>query len=276
MSDDVVVDELDQPVDEALLRGDEPAEGDPAPADDAPAAEPQDEPAAEPEGEPEGERRDEFIPKARFNEVNEERKQLREELERLRAAQQPPAEPELVVDIKALRREATNALLEGDQDRHDELQDQIDNELLRQAEARAEEKLIQRQEATTFKAKAAELTERYPVLNPETGDPEAIALVIELRDAYIAKGMNMTVALETAVQKIAPRFGQPTAAAPAADTRQAAAVKRGATDSNRIPPQGGGVGNRAQPPQANDEPSQSEWENMTPAQRQKALEAAGA
>lgn len=261
----------DQPVDEALLRGDED-EAEPTeelieePA--APAEEIQQEDAQAED------RREDVIPKARFNEVNEERKALRAELERLQQEQQQREAEVERVDIRALRREATAALLEGDSDKHDELQERIDNEILRQAEENATYRITQQTEANAFKQRAAELTADYPVLNPKTGDPEAIELVVELRDSYIGKGMGMVEALERAVAKVAPRFQQDQPATDDADARKLAAVKRGATDSNRIPPQGGGVGNRALPPATTREPTQSEWDAMTPAQREKILAAA--
>lgn len=263
-------DDLDQPVDEALLRGDADEQDDTEVVQEEVAAEVDADPA---EAEPEAERREETIPKARFNEVNEERKALRAELERLQNEQaQREQKAEDQVDIKALRREATVALLEGEHDKYEELQDQIHAETMRLAEAAAEARMAQRAEATAFKTRAAELTAAYPALNPETGDPEAISLVIDLRDAYINKGMNMVDALEKAVMKIAPRFETAPEVVP--DTRTAEAIQRGAKDSNRIPPQGGGVGNRALPPASTAEPTQSEWDSMTPTQREKALAAA--
>ena len=278
---ETTVDDMDMPVDEALLRGDgdeqeagettEVEEGEAVEQESAQEESDQEATEAEPE------RKDEFIPKARFNEVLNERTALREELERLRSSQSKTEAETVAIDIKAIRKEATAALLDGDTDRYDELQGQIDNEILRQAEANAETRMAQRSEYDNFQSVAAKLTEAYPVLNPETGDPEAIALVVELRDAYISKGMNMTKALETAANKIAPRFTTPSSSddkQQSADVRQLTAVKRGAVDSAKIPPSGVGVGNRAQPPRKDAEPSQSEWEGMTAAQRQKYLESA--
>lgn len=264
-----------QPVDEALLRGDETEQGDEVEqeaVEEVVAEEEVVEPVAEA---PKAEDETKPIPQERFNQVWAERKALMEENKRLK--EQYEAQPEAMpaVDIKTLSREASKALLEGDTDKHDELQDKIHDELLRRAEQQAEIKLTQRSEANAFKARAAELTATYPVLNPETGDPEAIEMVIELRDGYIAKGMNMTEALEKAVLKVAPRFStsaQPEAGKP--DARTLAAVQRGAKDSNSVPPQGGGVGNRALPPVSTKEPTQAEWDAMTDTQREKALAAA--
>lgn len=285
------INDIDAPVDEKLLAGgdddgDDDGQDDQAgedAADDKPEGGDID-PAVVGDGEekegvidtPNG-----FVKQSRFNYVYAEAKALKERLALLEGQQQPTnQQPDTVAptDLKALRREATAALLEGDTDKHDELQDQIYDELQRRAEAQVETRLTQRAEAAAFKAKVTELTEAFPVLNPETGDPEAIELVVELRDSYIAKGMSMTEALEKAVRKIAPKFGDaPNAKLPdeVADARKVAAIKRGVQANNAIPPQGGGVGNRAMPPSKSDNIPQGEWESMSPAARQKHLEAAG-
>lgn len=263
------LDELDQPVDEALLRGEEP--------EDQPE-EPQDE-AVEPDSaeEPEQKTADEdmpVVPRARFNEVNEERKALKAQLEQLQG-QQAEQQEQPAIDMKALRRQATEALLDGDMDKHDEIQDKMQAEILRQAEAQAETRMAQRAEYNSFQAKAASLAAEFPVLDTNGGDPEAIGMVIELRDAYIAKGMDMVKALEAAARKVAPLFGGKSQSEPGKqDNRTLKAVKRGVEDGERIPPQGAGVGNRAQPPKSDSQVSQSDWERMSPAERDRMLSAA--
>lgn len=273
-----VLDELDQPVDEALLRGDE--EGEQGEQQEAEEAEEKEAPTGgEQQVEAEQKPTDEdmpVVPRARFNEVNEERKALKAEVEQLRAAGQRTEQQEAAVDMKALRRQATEALLDGDMDKHDEIQDKIQGEILRQAEMQAEARMAQRAEFNDFQNKAAALAVEFPVLDANNGDPEAIGMVIELRDAYIAKGMGMTKALEAAARKVAPLFGgkQPAAESSKPDERTLKAVKRGVEASESLPPQGAGVGNRAQPPKATGQVSQADWERMTPSERERMLSAA--
>lgn len=268
--------DIDSPVDEKLLAGVDGDEGEDRADEDAPdtdnADTPKDEDVADEDDLKPDDGKPAVVPQARFNQVYAENKALKERLASLEPADQRVAP----TDLRALRREATKVLLEGDTDKHDELQDQIYDELQRRAEAQVETRLTQRAEAAAFKAKATELTETYPVLNPETGDAEAIELVVELRDSYIAKGMGMVEALEKAAHKIAPKFGaNEKTPDEVADARKAKAIQRGVQANNSIPPQGGGVGNRAMPPSKSENIPQGEWESMSPAARQKHLEAAG-
>ncbi len=262
-----MLDDLDQPVDETLLmgeQGEEQQDSDDGGEDQADTPAVEDKPTEDDMP---------VVPRARFNEVNEERKALKVEVEQLKASQQVEQRQESAIDMKALRRQATEALLDGDMDKHDELQDKMQAEILRQAEVQAEARMAQRTEYSNFQAKAAALATEFPVLDAEAGNPEAISMVIELRDAYIAKGMDMTKALETAARKVAPLFGgKQTAGEP--DERTLKAVKRGVETSESIPPQGAGVGNRAQPPKASNQVSQSDWERMSPSDRERMLSAA--
>lgn len=231
------------------------------------------------DGKTEDEHIERAVPQARFNQVYAENKTLKEQLAVLENSQTQDQQQETLIDIKAMRRQATAALLEGDSDKHDEIQDQIFDELMKRADTQAENRITQRTEAANFKDKVSELVNTYPVLNPNGGDQEAIDLVVELRDSYIAKGMSMTEALDKAAHKIAPRF------APAAsndtppdellDARKQAAVRRGVETNNAIPPKSVGVGNRAIPAKDNNDIPQAEWETMSAAARQKHLEMAG-
>lgn len=288
------IDELDTPVDEALLMGEDvegeqeqdAPEGDDTDNDVTAAEEAKD--AEDVEQEPEAKddkpepREEQYIPKARFNEVNEKRKALEEEVAALRAQleqgkEAPKADTK---DVKALRREATEALLEGDMDKYDVLQDQIEASMLSKAEERAVSRLSQRMEQEKFQQTAEVLVAKYPVLDAETGDPEAIEMVVALRDAYIAKGMNMTQALVKAADKVGGMFGggkpaETKSVEEKPDPRKQKAVLRGVETNNSLPNRGGGVGNRAQEPkQAVQSISQSEWDRMSPAEREKLLSAA--
>ena len=278
------IEDLDTPVDEALLRGgeanDEEAEVDEVSDEvgDTEAATNDEEAEDEPEIKKEEEH---TIPKGRFNEVNERKKALEEEVAALRAmleAKAKPEEPaEKPVDLKALRRQATEALMDGDLDTYDNLQEQIETMLVTKAEERAEARARERMEQDSFARAADELQSKYPVLHTETGDPEAIAMVIDLRDSYIAKGVNMTKALVDAAEKVAKLYGnkEVTKDDPVSeDPRKKKAVERGVDANNRTPPQGGGVGNRAQEPKSDaTNIPQSKWEKLSQEERNKLLAA---
>lgn len=306
-NEELSIDDLDKPVDEALLMGEDKvtdtdeSEGEDKDAEgedidhEALAKIAADEEEA---GEKTDEHKDDqkTVPQARFNQVYAEKKALEERLAALEGkpaeGEAKTAEPEKPVDIKSLRdKEASiedeleQAMYGGDTDKSRELRGQlralrgqIDDLVMSEAETRAERKLDQRKQTDAFQTKAAELEAKYPVLNPETGDPEAIEMVVALRDAYIAKGVPLTKALEAAVEKVAPHFtkaddkpadkedGKP-------DARNVTAITRGAKDSNRIPPNEGGVGNRALTPKDTSDISVDEWEKLPQSEREKILAA---
>lgn len=216
-----------------------------------------------------------FVTQERFNQVYARAKQLEEQLE---AANKPVEKVEEVktVDIKQLRLEAKEAFLDGEDDKYNEIMDKIDAEVLRRAEQAAESRFTQRQESTSFQQKAVELATKYPVLNDEGGNPEAIQMVIDLRDSYIAKGMGATQALEAAANKIAPLFTPKQEVAQGdkkADLRVVKAVERGIKDGEKVPAQDLGVGNRAQTLLESRDLTQEEWDGLSDKERQARLSA---
>ena len=282
--------DLDTPIDEKLLMGDEePAET----QEEAVEAEETVEAKEEIKEEVKEEQREEqHIPKARFNEVNERRKELEEEVAQLRAMVESKKEPsETPQDLSSLRAKESEieeqieeALYDGDRDKIKELRGElrqvrgkIDSALTDEAERRAEERITRKQEQNSFAETASKLEEKYPILNSETGDKKAINMVIALRDSYIAKGMSLTKALVTAVEEVAPLFVKPEASKDEdipEDPRKKNAILRGVETSNKTPPQGGGVGNRAQElKQDRKSVSQSEWERMSESEREAMLAA---
>lgn len=298
------IDDLDKPVDETLLMGeDDEAEQEEdidtedlkkiaEAAEEEKAAEKDPEDGADVDTEDKEEKHEaKSVPLERFNQVYAEMKQLKEQVAAL-SGKEEPKEAEKPVDIKALRdQEATiedqleEAMLNGDSDKTKELRanlrelrGKMDDLVLSEAETRAEQRIERKREVSDFQSMAAALEAKYPVLNPETGDPDAIALVVDLRDAYIAKGMPMVQALQTAAEKIAPRFAKAEEKAAEKgdekpDPRNVTAITRGAKDSNRIPPADGGVGNRAMSQKdANDIP-QKDWEKLSQEERDKILAA---
>lgn len=290
------MDDLDTPVDEALLMGDEPQD---EPEDEQPEGEqPEDAAPEQEEGEadekepPKEKAESDLIPKWRFNEINEERKQLRAELEALKAQRQPeqPKEdapqPPSVTGLRDkesdLEAELENAMLEGDDERRKEIRaelrsvrSQIDTAIRIEAESRVEQRMSARMEAEAHQRLAVELETKHPAVFSAQGNPAAVEMVLELRDSYIARGMPMTKALQAAANKVLPLFGNPSAPTPdTPDPRKAEAIRKGADTNNATPPRGSGVGNRAQAPREDiNSISQGKWEKMTPAEREKLLSA---
>ena len=245
---------------------------------DAPAETP--EPTAKDEAKPQ------HIPKSRFDEVNNRKNELQQELaeaqrliDALRAPQEAaqPAAP--TATLKDLRTQSRNALMDGDIDKVAEIDDLIDAEVLRVAEDR----FIQRQAAqaaqNTLQSAAAQAVVDFPYLDTPEGE-EATDLIVALRDAKIAKGMPAEAALRAAVASIAPRFAPEGGVTPvgfdpaktATDTRTMAALARGATDSTLQPPSVQvGTGNRATAGRVNvADMTEEQFENLSLAEKKRA------
>ncbi|WP_312836403.1 hypothetical protein [Comamonas sp.] len=222
------------------------------------------------------------IPPARFNEVNQKRKEAetalaeaQAEIERLKrgvekpatpaptpAANAPTTAPAAAFDEDAQEQAYVTALLEGDAKRAAEIRKGINAHLRAEAAntamQKAEEQRLADQQQAIGRALAAETAltvEKYPYLDTPEG-AEAVELIVAARDAKIAKGVPAHEALRAAVAMIAPKFAPAeSAAAPsrvskeeaqAADSRTSAAIARGAAASVAQPPAlNGGVGDRA-------------------------------
>jgi hypothetical protein len=227
------------------------------------------------EGGEDGTLKPQGIPKARFNEVNEQRKalaaeneELRRELEAARKAippqqevkAQPPAAAPAAeaqqFDVDAKEQEYAAALIEGDTAKASKIRREINAHLVSEAESRADAKVVARANEQLLREEVAATLQAHPWLNEEAG-ADALELIVAKRDAEIAKGKAPHVALREAVAKIAPRFAPAESgatppkglagSAEAEDTRIANANKRGAADSLRQPAAVAevGVGNRA-------------------------------
>lgn len=209
------------------------------------------------------------IPKARFDEVNNERRQLQQDNARLQAeldaakkspaapaAPTPPAPP--AFDIDAKEEAYAEALLDADTKKaaaiRREINEHIQNEATSRATAQAEASYKARARQDDLQAAADKATAKYPFLNDPASD-DVQEMIIALRDKKIRAGIPAGQALTEAVEHIAPKFAPaaapstPTTALPdkaaPADTRTADAIKRGAADSQSQPPAPqAGIGNR--------------------------------
>lgn len=225
------------------------------------------------------------VPLDRFNEVNEQKKLLEQQNEMLRKLleqqqgqqpgdgqqQEPPKQPaqdnpEEAKQLRELRRQLKDALYADDEDKYDEIQEQIDaiNERRSRAAVRAElearEAQVQAERVRNeFASTAQRMVEKFPVLHAETGDPEAIKKVVALRDYYInADKLSPAAALEKASTEIGELYTGRVAGADdkgAKDQRRAAAIERGVREANDQPPPTAqaGVGARAQAARLNPE-----------------------
>lgn len=222
-------------------------------------------------------RRHAGIPKARFDEVNEGRKEaLRKleeaqaEIERLKAgagattapaaakpaAQADAAQATAGFDVDAKEQEYAEALYAGDGKKAASIRREINAHLVTEATTRAREvaatEFTARETQTLLAAAVQTAVAAYPWLNTKEGE-EALDLIVAARDQRIKKGMPPHLALQEAVNKIAPKFAPDEAPAQGLeagkerkDTRTAQALARGAADSLlQPPPVQAGIGNRA-------------------------------
>ena len=223
-------------------------------------------------------RRQAGIPKARFDEVNEGRKEaLRKleeaqaEIERLKAgagagatpaAAKPAAQADAAqapggFDVDAKEQEYAEALYAGDGKKAASIRREINAHLVTEATTRAREvaatEFTARETQTLLKAAVQTAVAAYPWLNKPEGE-EALDLIVAARDQRIKKGMPPHLALQEAVNKIAPKFApegdtpsrESTDTPERKDTRTAQALARGAADSMlQPPPVQAGIGNRA-------------------------------
>jgi hypothetical protein len=231
----------------SLDRGDQLNEPEPEP-------EPEPTPAPKDDDEPEH-----GIPKARFDQVNERRKQAEAELVQLRAELEQRGAPKeaapapTTVDIDAKEQEYLDALLEGETAKAVQIRKEINAELKRQAAEEVEVAQAARTEKARVDAAATAAIEQYPFLDSQSdaANKEAIAEVVEWRDFYQAKGMPLSVALAKAVEKVGPTYAgaaKPAVQTPPADTRKKESIERGMQASKAQPPVQRGIGERASQP----------------------------
>ena len=217
------------------------------------------------------------IPKSRFNEVNDQRKDAERraeaaerELAALRAAAQQsaavaaapatmaaPVDPAFDEDAK--EEAYVEALMNGDTKAASAIRREINAHVRAEAAVQASQhaklEYEHRATANALQAESNLALKTYPYLDTDEG-AEALELIVASRNAKMAKGMAAHEALRAAVAAIAPKFAPASAGDPPgkdlsgapgkADSRTAAAMARGAADSIAQPPAvQAGIGNRA-------------------------------
>jgi len=200
-------------------------------AEEEPKAEEQEEPEAEEQEESEAEEEEDVrIPKARFDEVNEERKRYKEELEQLRReleelkrgreTKTTPEDEEEVEDLdvpaydfEAKEREYAQALLDGDTAKASALRKEINEKLVEIAsavssrEARQAQELVRQQLA--YEKAVEELNAKYPELVPDNPnyDQGVIDEIFDLYEGYVMKGLTPADAIRKSTEIIAKLHG---------------------------------------------------------------------
>lgn len=198
------------------------------------------------------------VPYARLRESQDQARIDREERIRLEAENRilrergaaPATPPEPPVDLKALKKQYAEAILEGDTDKAAEIDEQIDEI----KEARITQRVVGATREDTanreLAATAEAIVRDYPFLDSQgpEANKEAIAETLEWRDFYIQKGKSPAVALAKAVEKVAPQYtdGKASGADDLARIREARALSRGAAAALHQPTVPfGGRGQRA-------------------------------
>jgi len=286
---------IDDPIDPKLLGGDEPTAEELASeaaakkaADDAAEAEETEAEAARVAAElaaaggDTDQTRDKQIPRARFDEVNtklhEEREARTVAEAKLAAIEAAKAAPPL--DINALEKEYTAAIMGGEEEKAAELRAKINGELIREASeqafTRADQQAQKRESDRDYANVYAQVLKDHPFLDATTGNQEAIAEVVALRVTYCGRGMQAGQALTKAATLMAKVYMPPAADDPEnvtrIDPRKAAAIARNAADANKQPASAAlaGAGNRAVAT-APVPKTQEDWDKLPEIERAKLL-----
>ncbi|MBA3015341.1 MAG: hypothetical protein KKD63_11105 [Proteobacteria bacterium] len=201
------------------------------------------------------------IPKARFDEVNERMKAAEAELSKLKSTEGKPdqthgqQQEQTPFDFKAKRKERAEAMMDGDTELVAQIDQEIDEALLVEAERRAEARLAAKEaekEAKVLADVALEAANKalddFPFLKD---NDEAMSEVIALRDVYQNAGVPRPEAIAKAASRIATLYGHKPALKATeeenAESRKQTSMARNADAANRQPPPTArmGSGNRA-------------------------------
>lgn len=249
------------------------------------------------------------VPHSRFNEVNEQKKRAEAErdqereariraeerarlLEEQRIGAAKPAEaPAPAFDLAAKRKEYREAVLEGDDERANKIEDEIDEYQAGRTEARVRAGLKEDAARAEIQAAAESVVAEYPFLNSTvaTCNKEALAEVIEFRDYYISKGKAPAAALTEAVKRLKPQLDalkepgtqqvkppaapKPKTAEELAKEREAASRKKAAEAAAGQPasPTAAGGGGSDEPDPDPLSMSSDEWSKLPKSQRDRFL-----
>ena len=239
------------------------AEGEQHPGPGGPAAA-----SAEPE-DAGGDKGGNGIPRARVNEINEQRKaaearaaELEAELARARSGQPggtPPAAPQDVaqtMSIQEAEEQYAQLMLDGDTKGAAALRLQINAAIEESAIARFSQANASELERTQANNAVDQMMQQFPWLESPDG-AQALELIEASVVLKVQRGISKAQAIRESVQAIAPRFAPDTMPAPygvrqdgaaSGDMRTQRANERGAAHSLQQPPlPQAGMGNRTTP-----------------------------
>lgn len=160
-----------------------------------------------------------MIPKGRLNKAlkardeerearirAEERARLLEEQIRGQGGKKEDETP--AVDLKALRKQRMEAMMEGDIEKATELEEQIETEIRRAAREDAVAEVTAATARQQFAEAVADVIEAYPFFDSKSkeANSDAIEQVVALRNQYINKGDSPAAALRRAAEKVGPLY----------------------------------------------------------------------
>lgn len=229
--------------------------------------EPAPEPAPEPPAEAEADKQ--FIPRARFNEINEQRKAAERRAQELEARLNSTV-PASEYDFEAREREYMDAVLEGDHDQALAIRKDIraaEMDLSRKAAAQqVDESRAAFEERTAFDQVVARVNKEFPVFDPEhtSFQPDLVDEALDLYNSFLQRGTRPSAAMERAVRYVASANNLAPAAKPAAAPAapRAPAVTQSKLDmaASQPPMQAGASGGETTPDYAN--LSDKDWDAL--------------
>lgn len=244
MDDEVTPEEVDQPIKkEPEDRGDVLPDDDIMEVDEDVVAAIAEEPKEEPKADD-----DRVIPKSRFDEVNNERKALKERLEQLEAQAQANTnatseETSTAFDIDAAEDSYTDAMVEGDVDKAKSIRKEINAHLRESLKHELREESVRAITAKEIEAnKSAIITDAFkahPELdhNSDTYDKDLVARINRMTGAYMSEGKRGDEALKLAISDFVRPVAEPATAPVNTNAKQ-----RNAQAAAAQPPNLGGIG----------------------------------
>lgn len=229
-------------------------------------------------------KRDQAIPRARFDEVNAKLHAAREEAEQLRAAlatKMALAQAPENIDLDDLEDQYYESFMSGDKDEFKrvraQIREQVSADVYAKAEAAASRKIAEQAAENQFQQVVQQAVTAYPFLDNESkaANRAAIDDVLSWRGMYEAQGYSKANALAMAVNKVGPYYHRP---APAeedqpVDTRKQKALRLAAETAVLQPPRvDDGVGTRAIPASREILGNQDKWDRASDSERMRFLQ----
>lgn len=186
------------------------------------------------------------VPHARFNEVNERRKNAETALEAAQAEILRLRESSTVksaADMDELEEKYTAAMMDGDTKEAVKIRRQINEHIEHQAVLRIKQESMEQMSANAWGDSISNLLQEHPWLEAPESAP-VLDMVTDVVEAKVAKGMTPFAALSEA-KKMLVRMAPATSAFAGKDMRANNSARRGAQAAQQQAPfLHGGLGNR--------------------------------